>query len=55
MNEVEFDKALSEFLDDDEYERVSEAVFSLIRSAYAAGWKAAMDSNLKAVQNIFNQ
>ena len=40
MNEIEFDKALSDFLD---------ALFALIRSAFAAGWRAAMDSDLKTV------
>ncbi len=49
MNEIEFDKALSDFLDDDECERVNDALFALIRSAFAAGWRAAMDSDLKTV------
>ena len=52
MNEVEFDKALSDFLDDDGCEVASEAVFGLIRSAFAAGWKAAMGSDLKKVMDL---
>ena len=33
MNEMEFDKALSNFLDDTQCEAVSEALFGLVRSA----------------------
>ena len=36
MNEMEFDKALSNFLDDTQCEAVSEALFGLVRSAFAA-------------------
>ena len=46
MNEVEFDKAFSEFLDDEECEKRNEAVFQLIRSAFTAGWKAALGSGI---------
>ncbi len=49
MNEAEFDKALSDFLDDEECERDSEAIYQLIRAAFTAGWKAAMGSDLKGV------
>ncbi len=52
MNEVEFDRALSKFLDDDECEQVSEAMFGLIRSAFTAGWRAAMGSDLKGIMNV---
>ncbi len=52
MNELEFDKALADFLDDDEYEKVNEAVFSLVKEAFAAGWKAAMGSDLKGVMKL---
>lgn len=41
MNGTNFDKALSNFLDDKECEEASEAVYQLIRSAFTAGWKAA--------------
>ena len=52
MNEIEFDKALSEFLDDDQYERTSEAMFGLIRAAFTAGWKAALGSDIGKIINI---
>ena len=52
MNEVEFDKAFSEFLDDEECEQVSEAVFQLIRAAFTAGWKAALGSDIGKVVKI---
>ena len=52
MNEIEFDKAFSEFLDDKEYERVNDALFELILAAFAAGWKAAMGSDLKKIMDI---
>lgn len=52
MNEVKFDKALSEFLDDEEYEQVSEAVFQLVRSAFTAGWRAALGSDVGKVISI---
>lgn len=42
MNQMEFDKALSDFLDDDQCETTSEAIYQLIRAAFAAGWDAAM-------------
>ena len=48
MNEIEFDKALSDFLDDEECEKVNESVYRLIR-AFTAGWKAAMKTDLKEV------
>lgn len=51
MNEIEFDKSLSDFLDDDECDSVNEALFALIRSAFTAGWKAAINSDLKSVLN----
>ena len=52
MNEVEFDKALSDFLDDEQYEQTSEAMFSLIRAAFTAGWKAALGSGIGKIVNI---
>ncbi len=52
MNEIEFDKALSDFLDDDTCERTNQAVFDLVRSAFTAGWKAAMGSDLKQMLKI---
>lgn len=52
MNEIEFDQALSDFLDDNECEAASEAVYQLIRTAFAAGWKAAIGSDLKKAMDI---
>ena len=47
MNKIEFDLAFSEFLDDDQYEKTSDALFELIHAAFAAGWDAAMNSDMK--------
>ena len=52
MNEIDFDKALSDFLDDEQYEKTSEAMFGLIRAAFAAGWKAALGSETEKIINI---
>ena len=52
MNEIEFDEALSNFLDDDECEKVNEALFGLVRAAFTAGWRAAMGSDLKKVMKL---
>ena len=51
MNEMEFDKALSNFLDYTQCEAFSEALFGLVRSAFAAGWRAAMGSDLKELMD----
>ena len=52
MNEIEFDKALSDFLDDEECEKINEAMFQLIRAAFAAGWKAALGSDIGKIIKI---
>ena len=52
MNELKCDQAFSEFLDDDQYEKTSEAMFSLIRAAFVAGWKAALGSDIGVVIKI---
>ena len=52
MNEIEFDQVLSDFLDDIECEKVNEAMFTLIRSAFTAGWKAALGSDIGKVVRI---
>ena len=52
MNEIEFDKALSDFLDDEKCETINEAVFQLVRAAFAAGWRAAMGSDMKRLMDI---
>lgn len=52
MNEIEFDRAFSSFLDDSQCEQVNELVFQLVRAAFTAGWKAALGSDLKQVIDI---
>ena len=52
MNEIEFDQALSEFLDDEQYERTNDALFELIHAAFAAGWKAALGSDIGKTMKI---
>lgn len=52
MNEIEFDKALSDFLDDNECEKASQVVFDLVRGAFTAGWKAAIGSDLNGIMDI---
>ena len=52
MNEIEFDKAFSEFMDDEQYERASDALFELIQAAFTAGWKAALGSDIGKVMKI---
>ena len=55
MNEIEFDKAFSEFLDDEQYERTNDALFDLIHTAFAAGWKAALGSDIGKIIKIVKQ
>ena len=52
MNEVEFDQAFSEFLDDEQYEKTNDALFELIQAAFTAGWKAALGSDIGKVVNM---
>lgn len=52
MNEIEFDRALSEFLDDEQYEKANDALFELVRAAFTAGWKAALGSDIGNVMGI---
>lgn len=52
MNEVEFDAALSQFLDDEKCETTSEAIYQLIRTAFTAGWEAALGSDIGRVMSI---
>ena len=52
MNEIEFDQAFSEFLDDDQYEKTNDALFELIHAAFTAGWKAALGSDIGKNMNI---
>lgn len=41
METDQFEKAFSDFLDQDEYDEVQAALFSMIRSSFRAGWQAA--------------
>ena len=52
MNEIEFDEALSKYLDDEKCEKFNEFVFEVVRSAFTAGWKAAFSSDIGKVMNI---
>lgn len=52
MNEVEFDRALSSFLDQEGCEQAGEALFQLVKAAFAAGWEAALGSDLKQVVDV---
>ena len=52
MNEIEFDKAFSEFLDNEQYGKTSDAMFELIQAAFTAGWMAALGSDIGKVIGI---
>ena len=52
MNEIEFDQALSVFLDSEGCEKTNEALFELVRSAFTAGWKEALGSDIGKVMRI---
>lgn len=52
MNELELEKAMAKFLDDEQCEQTSEAIYQLIRAAFAAGWKAALGSDIGKVMDI---
>lgn len=52
MNEVEFNQAFSKFLDDEKCELVSETLYKLIHSAFTAGWKSALSSELGKAMDI---
>lgn len=52
MNEVEFDQALSNFLEQEGCEQAGEALFQLVRMSFTAGWNAALGSDLKQVVDV---
>lgn len=52
MNEIEFDQALSKFLDEEKCEAANQAIFDLIRDAFTAGWRAALGSDIGNVMGI---
>ena len=37
-----FEKAFSELLETEEYDKANEAIFALVRAAFLAGWTAAL-------------
>jgi hypothetical protein len=41
METDRFEKAFSDFLDQDEYDEAQTALFSMVRSSFKAGWEAA--------------
>lgn len=41
MHSNDFEKAFDDFLDRREYDQAENALFSMVRIAFAAGWKAA--------------
>lgn len=41
METDQFEKAFSDFLDQDEYDKVQAALFSMVRVSFKAGWEAA--------------
>ncbi|MBD5117887.1 MAG: hypothetical protein K2O11_11320 [Oscillospiraceae bacterium] len=44
MDEVAFDKAFSEYLNDDSFIKANDCIYDLARAAFVAGWKAAISS-----------
>lgn len=52
VNEIEFDRAFSRFLAEEKCEMVSETLYQLIRSAFTAGWKAALGSDIGKAMNV---
>ena len=41
METDKFEKAFSDFLDQDEYDEVQNALFRMARSSFKAGWEAS--------------
>lgn len=41
MHSNDFEKAFDDFLDRREYDQAENALFAMVRIAFAAGWKAA--------------
>ena len=48
MMSDQFESAFEQFLESEEYEKTEELLFSLVRLAFAAGWKAAGGEDSKA-------
>lgn len=43
MNSIEFEKAFSDFLESDTYDHAEDALFSIVRLAFTAGWLSASE------------
>lgn len=41
MTAVDFEKAFSDFLDGKQYDDAEDALFTIVRAAFRAGWNAA--------------
>ena len=52
MNEQEFDRSLSDFLEDDRCDELYEAINTLIQGCFIAGWKAALESDFAKMTDI---
>ena len=50
MNSDELEKAYSDFLDGEVYDKAEDELFHLIRAAFVAGWNAAKRDNIKIVK-----
>lgn len=50
MNSDEMEKAFSDFIDGEIYDKAERQLFDLIRLSFAAGWNAAKRDNIHIVQ-----
>ncbi len=50
MNSDELEKAFSDFIDGEEYDRAESTLFDLIRQAFTAGWNAAKRDSIKLIE-----
>lgn len=55
MYNEKFEGAFSDFLDSREYDRAEGALFSMLRQAFAAGWKAAGGAPGETGKNVVSQ
>lgn len=40
-----FEKALDDFLQTTEYDRAEDAIYTIVRKAFSADWRAAVETN----------
>lgn len=50
MNSDEMEKAFSDFIDGEVYDKAEKELFDLIRLSFTAGWNAAKRDNIQIVQ-----